>query len=67
MHNKISKLFTLLKGYDKDVEISPTLFKICLQYTLMNCKSKSSQMGLLLTDETIYSLLYADNQLITTE
>ena len=42
----------------------PTSFKIYIQNALENWQKKCSKMGLEIQDTTIYSLLFADDQLL---
>jgi len=44
--------------------LSPTLFKIYIQNALESWQKKSAKMGLEIQDTTIYSMLFADDQLL---
>ena len=44
--------------------LSPTLFKIYIQNVLENWQKKCAKMGLKIQDRTIYSMLFADDQLL---
>lgn len=62
--NKISDPFKTNKGVRQGCCLSPTLFKIYLEYILKEWKTKCRCMGLLIGDDYIHSLLFADDQVI---
>jgi len=61
---QLSSGFYLTKGLRQGCSLSPTLFKIYIQNALDNWQKKCAKMGLEIQDTTIYSLLFADDQLL---
>ena len=57
-------LRTLFQLNMYNLSLSPTLFKIYIQSDLENWQKKCSKMRLEIQDTTIYSLLFADDQLL---
>lgn len=62
--NLITPGFTVTKGLRQGCCISPTLFKIYLEAALNKWKKKCTNMGIPLTDSTLYTLCFADDQVI---
>lgn len=60
----ISDGFIPTKGLKQGCCISPLLFKIFLEQSLKGWKSKCRYMGLPLDDGTIYTLSFADDQVV---
>jgi hypothetical protein len=56
--------FYVTKALRQGCSLSPTLFKIYIQNSLKNWQKKCASMGLEIQDTTIYSMLFADDQLI---
>ena len=54
----------ITKGLRQGCSLSPTLFKIYIQNALENWQKKCAKMGLEIQDTTIYSTLFADDQLL---
>jgi len=61
---QLSSAFYLTKGLRKGCSLSPTLFKIYIQNALENWQKKCAKMGLEIQDTTIYTMLFADDQLL---
>jgi hypothetical protein len=61
---QLSSGFDITKGLRQGCSLSPTLFKICIQNALENWQKKCAKMGLENQDMTIYSVLFADDQLL---
>lgn len=64
---ELSDEFPVNKGLRQGCCISPTLFKIYIDKALSEWRRKCSQMGVKMEDGTIYSLLFADDQVILAE
>lgn len=62
--SKMSFGFTPTKGLKQGCCLSPTLFKIYLEQTLRIWKQKCENMGIPLNNTNIYSLSFADDQVI---
>ena len=62
--NKISAPFVTNKGVRQGCCLSPTLFKIYIEAALHDWKRKCRYMGIPVNDECVYSLLFADDQVI---
>lgn len=62
--NKISSGFEVTKGLRQGCCISPSLFKIYIQQTLKMWKRKCAGMGIPMENDTLYSLQFADDQVI---
>ena len=60
----VSKGFSINKGLKQGCCLSPTLFKIYLEQALKTWKRKCEQMGILLNDSILYTLCFADDQII---
>jgi hypothetical protein len=58
---QISSGFYVIKGLPKGCSLSPNLF---IQNALENWQKKCARMGLEIQDMTIYSILFADDQLL---
>jgi len=65
--NNISKEIKISKGLRQGCCIAPTLFKIYLGEALKNWKIKCERMGIKLNDDMLYSLNFADDQVIFAE
>ena len=61
---QLSPGFYITKGLRQGCSLSPTLFKIYIQNALGNWQKKRAKMGLEIQDMTIYSMLFADDQLL---
>jgi hypothetical protein len=59
-----SSEFYITKGLRQGCSLSPNLFKIYIQRVLENWQKKCTKMGLKIQDRTIYSMLFADDQLL---
>ena len=57
---QLSSGFHITKG----CSLLPTLFKIYIQNALENWQKKCAKMGLEIQDMTIYTMLFADDQLL---
>jgi hypothetical protein len=64
---QLSSGFYVTKGLRPGCSLSPTLFKIYIQNALENWQKKCARMGLEIQDMTIYSTLFADDQLLITQ
>lgn len=62
--NKLSSGFSTNEGLKQGCCLSPTLFKIFLEKTLLRWKRKCSNMGIPLNNTTIYTLNFADDQVV---
>jgi len=62
--NKLSHPFNITKGLLQGYCISPTLFKIYIQKALEEWKQKCSRMGIPLENTTLYTLQFADDQVV---
>ena len=60
----LSEEFLVNKGLRQGCSLAPLLFKIYLEEVLKNWKRKCSSMGILIGDDTLYSLLFADDQVL---
>jgi len=56
--------FYITKGLRQGWSLSPTLFKTYIQNALENWQKKCAKIGLKIQDRTIYSMLFADDQLL---
>jgi len=65
--SKLSNGFPITKGLKQGCCLSPTLFKIYLERTLKNWKRKCKNMGIPINNNMIYSLSFADDQLLITQ
>lgn len=65
--NKVSTEFRITKGLRQGCCLSPTLFKIYLEEALKGWKKKCRHMGVLVGDKNIYTLQFADDQIILAE
>lgn len=63
--DKLSDEFLCTKGLRQGCSLSPTLFKIYLSKALENWQRKCKHMGIPIGDENLYTLLFADDQIIT--
>ena len=61
----ISNAIKLTKGLKQGCCLSPTLFKIYIQKALENWTRKCAGMGIEINGSCMYTLLYADDQVIT--
>jgi hypothetical protein len=61
---QLSSEFYIQKGLRQGCSLSPTLFKIYIQNALENWQKKFAKMRLEIRDMTIYSMLFADDQLL---
>ena len=64
MSKQLSSGFYITKGLRKGCSLSPTLFKIYIQKALENLQKKFAKVGLEIQDTTIYSMLFANDQLL---
>jgi len=62
--NKLSHPFNITKGLCQGCCISPTLFKIYIRKALEEWKRKCSRMGIPLANTTLYTLQFADDQVV---
>lgn len=62
--NKVSSEFLVTKGLRQGCTMAPTLFKIYLEEALGEWKRKCSGMGIPVGGEIMYTLLFADDQVI---
>ena len=62
--NKLSHPFNITKGLYQGCCISPTLFKIYIRKALEEWKCKCSGMGIPLENTTLYTLQFADDQVV---
>ena len=61
---QLSSGFYITEGLWQGCSLSPTLFKTYIQNALENWQKKCTTMGLEIQDTTIYSMLFADDQLL---
>ena len=64
---QLSPGFYVTKGLRQGCSLSPTLIKIYIQNALEHWQKKCARMGLEIQDTTIYSMLFADDQLLTAQ
>ena len=62
--NTLSHHFNIIKGLHQGCCISPTLFKIYIRKALEEWKHKCHRMGIPLEDITLYTLQFADDQVV---
>jgi len=62
--NKLSHPFNITKELHQGCCISPTLFKIYIRKALEEWKRKCSRMGIPLENTTLYTLQFADVQVV---
>ena len=62
--NQLSSGFYVTKGLRQGYSLSPTLFKIYIQNALEHWQKKCARVELEIQDTTIYSMLFADKQLL---
>ena len=62
--NKISNGFKVTKGLKQGCCLSPVLFNIYIDEALRQWKKKCNGMGLTIGDTTLYTLHYADDQVV---
>ena len=65
--SKVSKGFNVSKGLKQGCCLSPTLFKIYLEQALKTWKKKCHKMGIPLIDNTVYTLCFADDQVVVAQ
>lgn len=63
----LSEEFIVNKGLRQGCCISPTLFKIYIDKAIKEWKKKCKVLGVKMEDESLYSLLFADDQIIVAE
>jgi len=61
---QLSSGFYKTKGLRQGCSLSPTLFKIYIKNALENLQKKCAKMGLEIQDTTIYSMVFADDELL---
>lgn len=61
---QLSQEFPVTKGLRQGCSIAPLLFKIYLEEALRAWKQKCCGMGVPIDDETLYTLFFADDQVI---
>lgn len=64
---KVTPGFVPTKGLRQGCCMSPTLFKIYLEEVLRRWKNKCKHMGIPLTDYTLYTLCFADDQVVVAQ
>jgi hypothetical protein len=64
---QLSSGFYIIKELRQGCSLSPTLFKIYIQNALEKWQKKYAKMGLEIQNTTIYSVLFADDQLLIAE
>ena len=64
IENELSHPFNISKGLCQGCCISPTLFKIYIRKALEEWKRKCSGMGIPLENTTLYTLQFADDQVV---
>jgi hypothetical protein len=62
--NKLYPPFNITKGRRQGCCIFPTLFKIYIRKTLEEWKRKCHGMGISLENTTLYTLQFADDQVV---
>ena len=62
--NEVSKEFEVTRGLRQGCSLSPPLFKIFLERALNDWKRKCGGMGIPIDDEVLYTLLFADDQVL---
>jgi len=62
--NTLSHPFNITKGQRQGFCISPKLFTICIRKALEEWKRKCHGMGVLLENITLYTLQFADDQVV---
>ncbi|XP_072380504.1 uncharacterized protein [Diabrotica undecimpunctata] len=61
---EVSKGFTVSKGLKQGYCVSPTLFKIYSEQTMKTWKIKCRNMGISLNDAILYTLSFANDQIV---
>lgn len=64
---KLSKSINVTKGLRQGCCVSPTLFKIFVKEALGNWRKKCEPMGITIGEGTLYTLQFADDQVILAE
>jgi hypothetical protein len=64
IRKQLSSGFYVTKALRQGCNLSPTLFKIYIQNALENWQKKCARMGLEIQDTAIFSVLFADDQLL---
>ena len=64
---QFSSGFYITKGLRQGCSLSPTLFKKYILKALENWRKKCAKMGLEIQDTAIYSMLLADEQLLSAQ
>lgn len=69
MYNKNLLLCSIqvIKVLRQGCGLSPTLFKISLHNNLKSLQQQSRNMGMTVEDEILYTIYYADDQIVATE
>lgn len=67
MGDKLTQGFATSKGLKQGCCLSPTLFKIYLEHALKEWKKKCKNMGLPLNDNVLYTLCFADDQILVAQ
>ena len=63
----MSKEIKVTKGLRQGCSMSPILFKIYLHRTILDWLSKCSRMGIPVGNDSIYTLLFADDQVVISQ
>jgi len=64
MGNKVSENFKVTKGLRQGCAMAPTLFKIYINEALTKWKQHCEIMGIPINDKFLYTLLFADDQVV---
>ena len=67
MGKDISAFFPVTKGLRQGCVLAPTLFKLYLEASLVSWRRKCSNMDIQIGNEILYTLLFADDQVLIAE